>query len=581
MAPHSFKINNAMYASLPEDVFYQSLREPLLRFYGYEQVFSDHVETFEQVTANLQHLAQNPDDSSHYRLMDMTELLANDATAYLINCYSAGHPIDDLRNFYDRAVEYWETYAHYNQAYNDSGERESSWAHVPLASPKYHQALAMTCFGLLLGKQDMLKRLAPLLDYCNDARDGLLERLFSCCIDGREPGANICRRNLPYSKTLAIFSAPAADRPQLMARYLAEWYQSSRREDYFNRHEAGYDFVGYWSWEAAAITLVLGIDDTGYRDMPYFPKDIVDFARAAYGAKVPTYSVPSTQGSSKLPTPTYFGDLQEYWQFKKFSMADFESKRRSGRMRYESYEDNLEYTALKTFYECGDPDDFDAAAQLAFESVKHLRNCFSAGHDLEDLQAFFALAVGFWENYGRLLMAFAPGAGASDADDEVDYDEYKTWVDLRDDDYHAALSLVCFAILLGHPDKLARIMPVLDHGNQRRDALLERLVAPWVQGRGEAPKKCTRGKPNSQTLPLFSCAPEERPAKMAEYMRNWYDMSENEPYFCTNRKGMQYFGYWSFEAAAITFVLGIDDATYREDRFYPRDLVDFARANSD
>ncbi|MYN04438.1 DUF1911 domain-containing protein [Pseudoduganella sp. DS3] len=569
-----------MYNSLPEDVFYQSLREPLLRFYGYEQVFSDHVETFEKVADNLQHLAQSPGASSYYRLMDITELLSSDATAYLVNCYSAGHPITDLQQFYGRAVEYWETYAHYNQAYNDSGERDTPWAHVPLASPRYHQALAMACFGLLLGKPDMLQRLAPLLDYHNDDRDGLLERLFSCCIDGREPGINMCRRNLPYSKTLPIFAAPAAERPQLMARYLAEWYQSSRREDYFNRHETGYDFVGYWSWEAAAITLVLGIDDTSYRDMPYYPKDIVDFARAEYGAKVPTYSAPAALGPSELPIPSGFDGLQEYWQSKKFSMADFESKRRSGRMRYESYEDNLEYTTQRTFYECGDPDDYDAASQLAFESVNHLRNCFSAGHALEDLQAFYPLAVGFWENYGRLLMSLDPGAGSREADDDDDYDDFKTWVDLRGDDYHTALSLVCFGILLGHQDQLARIMPVLDHGNQRRDALLERLVAPWVPGRGEAPKKCTRGKPYAQTLPVFSCAPEKRAEMMAEYMRAWYDMSENEPYFGTNRKGMQYFGYWSFEAAAITFVLGIDDATYREDRFYPRDLVDFARSRT-
>ncbi len=577
MASRSYKMSNFMHDSLPEDTFYQSLREPLLRFYAYEQAYSDHVETFEQTAAVLQQRAQNPDASQHFNLVMLTEHLASDATAYLVNFYSAGHPITDLQQFFGRAVEYWETYAHYNQAYNDSGERETQWPHVPLAGPRYHQALAMTCFALLLGKQDMLQRLAPLFDYHNEDRDGLLERLLSCSIEGRAPGTSICRRNLPYSKTLPIFSAPAADRPQMMARYLAEWYQSSRREDFFDRHEKGYDFVGYWSWEAAAITLVLGIDDTSYRDMPYYPKDIVDFARTLHGDKAPAYSQPATLGPSELPTPSSFGELQEYWQFKKYSITDFENKRRSSRMRYESYEDSLEYTTLRTFYECGDPDDFDAAAQLATESVNHLRNCFSAGHALEDLQAFLPLAVGFWENYGRLLMAFAPGANTSQAEGDDDYDDFKTWVDLRDDDYHTALSLVCFAILLGHQDQLSRIMPVLDHGNQRRDALLERLVAPWVPGRGEAPKKCTRGKPYSQTLPVFSSAPEKRAAMMAEYMRNWYDMSENEPYFGTNRKGMRYLGYWSFEAAAITFVLDIDDAAYRDDRFYPRDLLDFAR----
>lgn len=33
----------------------------------------------------------------------------------------------------------------------------------------------------------------------------------------------------------------------------------------------------------------------------------------------------------------------------------------------------------------------------------------------------------------------------------------------------------------------------------------------------------------------------------------------------------------SWEAAAITFVLDIDDASYRDAQFYPKDLVEFAR----
>ena len=62
-------------------------------------------------------------------------------------------------------------------------------------------------------------------------------------------------------------------------------------------------------------------------------------------------------------------------------------------------------------------------------------------------------------------------------------------------------------------------------------------------------------------------------------MKAWYDMSEDEPYFGTNRKGLQFYGYWSLEAAAISFVLGIDDTSYRDDIFYPRDLADFARSH--
>jgi hypothetical protein len=39
---------------------------------------------------------------------------------------------------------------------------------------------------------------------------------------------------------------------------------------------------GYWSWEAAAVTVISRIDDSSYRDKPYYPKDLVDYARIQY-----------------------------------------------------------------------------------------------------------------------------------------------------------------------------------------------------------------------------------------------------------------------------------------------------------
>jgi len=561
-----------MHAPLSESDFQQSLRDPLLRYYGYEENFLDQLATFEHVRERLQQAPEMISAIPLYNLMNTTKRLATDASAFLVNCYSGGHDISQLQAFYDRAVEYWETYGHYNRAYNESNEREAPWPHVALAGPEYHQALTMVCLGILLGRQEVLPRLVPLIDYLNEKRDALVERLLSCCVDGRDPSVSICRRNLPYSKALPIFAAPPSERPALMAQYLAEWYEASRRENYYDLHKSGYQFVGYWSWEAAAITLVLGIDDASYRHMPYYPADMVAFARQANAGKMPVYVAPAVEDSAELPLPATIDDLAVYWRHKKLSPTDFEQRRRSSRTRYESYEENLTLFTDKVCYDCADPDQFDGAQWLAWESVNHLRNTYSAGHAMGDLHTFFPLALSFWEDYARFLMPFTL------SEDDADEDCCKHWLDLQGDDYHTGLSLVCFAILLGHQDKLARIMPILDYGNRRRDALLERLVAPYVPGRDVPPKQCTRGKPYSQTLPIFAAAPNKRPGMMAEYMKAWYDMSENEPYFGTNRKGCQFFGYWSLEAAAISFVLGIDDASFRNDIFYPRELADFARS---
>lgn len=73
-------------------------------------------------------------------------------------------------------------------------------------------------------------------------------------------------RQLPYCKTLAIADASPADRPERMREYLDHWYEANRCEPYYDSHARGNQFLGEWSWEAAAITVGLRIDDAPYRD---------------------------------------------------------------------------------------------------------------------------------------------------------------------------------------------------------------------------------------------------------------------------------------------------------------------------
>jgi len=42
-----------------------------------------------------------------------------------------------------------------------------------------------------------------------------------------------------------------------------------------------------------------------------------------------------------------------------------------------------------------------------------------------------------------------------------------------------------------------------------------------------------------------------------------------------------YYGYWSFEAAAVTCLMGLDDKSYRKHKYYPVDLADYYREQSE
>lgn len=119
-----------------------------------------------------------------------------------------------------------------------------------------------------------------IVDYENRKRDGMLKRLAARYVERPHPIPTECIRHLPYAKTLAIFAAQEEKRAERMREYLADWYAASRDEPYHGAH-VGNRFLGYWSSEAAAITVVLEIDDGAYSNARYYPRD-----RAGFGRKI-------------------------------------------------------------------------------------------------------------------------------------------------------------------------------------------------------------------------------------------------------------------------------------------------------
>lgn len=256
-------------------------REKLLDYKIYSENFDEATATLEEVSEQLREAHATSEEIPLASYMQATTGLAWESTDLLSNCYSAGHAVSELRTLFPTVLESWETYARYSEAYNLSEEGKQSFsAHMPLLDNGYDQANRLVCFAILLGWINFLPRLASLIDYNNPVRDGLLERLLAPYVPGRGTAPSECARHLPYYKTLKIFDASPAARPQMMAEYLDEWYHASRREPYHDSHKRGIFFLGYWSWEAAAITFALDIDDTAYRDAQFYPRELVEFARA-------------------------------------------------------------------------------------------------------------------------------------------------------------------------------------------------------------------------------------------------------------------------------------------------------------
>lgn len=63
---------------------------------------------------------------------------------------------------------------------------------------------------------------------------------------------------------------------------------------------------------------------------------------------------------------------------------------------------------------------------------------------------------------------------------------------------------------------------------------------------------------------------------MKEYISNWYANHKDCGWYDSHKSTQNiYYGYWSFEAGAITKILKIDDELFKNQQYYPYDLVHF------
>ncbi|WP_150803484.1 PoNe immunity protein domain-containing protein [Pseudomonas fluorescens] len=261
---------------------FEQRRERYVLYKNYPERFDDFLNGMHRVTSDLPKYRER---SKPGGLMSSTNQRLWDALNWINLQYSAGAPVEQLAEAWPYALEWAEEYGDFDALFDQSPEAGNYMApHAALRTEEYWiVALRLTCFGLLSGYSHTMPRVMLFLDYANElmgVRDGLLERLVRPFVADRGTPPDTCTRHLPYRKLLKVFSSAAAKRPELLKSYLDEWYHASRREPYVDRHlEGGFSHFGYWAWEAAAVTWLLGIDDSSYREMPFYPKDWADFAK--------------------------------------------------------------------------------------------------------------------------------------------------------------------------------------------------------------------------------------------------------------------------------------------------------------
>ncbi|MDA8449190.1 DUF1911 domain-containing protein [Acidovorax sp. GBBC 3332] len=146
------------------------------------------------------------------------------------------------------------------------------------------------------------------------------------------------------------------------------------------------------------------------------------------------------------------------------------------------------------------------------------------------------------------------------------------------DTVYNALTIMAFAKALKfQPDELKRVIDAIGHAGE--DALIDEAARALGDVGRSVAGPCLYPKVYDPLLEVWRFDPSERSAKLLAFAKIW--KKKIKPIYWSdslNEAEDAYFGYWCFDVALAAIALDIPDQALRDNPYYPKDLVDAARA---
>lgn len=147
--------------------------------------------------------------------------------------------------------------------------------------------------------------------------------------------------------------------------------------------------------------------------------------------------------------------------------------------------------------------------------------------------------------------------------------------------YDQMLWMLSLGYLLDIPDEdFKKLVEVIDRDSVK-DLLFEFIIRAKLQDRQPIMEESYQEHfhiPNCykklrQVISETDNTKAEKSAK--EFIANeWYKNHKDAGWYNSHKsKHDTYFGYWSFETAAIVKIMGLDDSSFRDCQYYPKDLI--------
>ncbi|RKG35945.1 DUF1911 domain-containing protein [Acinetobacter rongchengensis] len=153
----------------------------------------------------------------------------------------------------------------------------------------------------------------------------------------------------------------------------------------------------------------------------------------------------------------------------------------------------------------------------------------------------------------------------------------------------ATLNILGLAFLLNRNDLFARIHQLVN-GEGERHSGEDEIINKFFKLND--PKHLTINEGKLFSLPYSSLCDvidnvliknnKERALEHLDaYLSDWYQMNKHETWYNSHldlENSSAYSGYWAFEAAALVYLLDLDDSVLHKYLFYPKDIVQWARS---
>jgi hypothetical protein len=211
------------------------------------------------------------------------------------------------------------------------------------------------------------------------------------------------------------------------------------------------------------------------------------------------------------------------------------------------------------------PENIHSTRNLLFiKSLERLIAIYSSGESLETMRAEYNSTLKLMEEgWHDTVVKFKMGRP------QIVYDKYFA------NHYCYMIWMLSLAILLRVSEREITILKTIIDKGSIDDDLIHFLLQdnfPNPTRNGYKPFKSLLAKNTDET----------NKNDVKKYLDKWYQNTNLltwHNYKSSIETSKYYYGYWCFEAAAIVALLDLDDSSFRENQYYPKDLVDYYRSD--